>query len=55
MKHRPIKNDHLSLPVDHSSTVMRAPIDQYHSLELTFNDGADTQYRIVTRDLNDPE
>jgi hypothetical protein len=51
MKHMNI-NSNQSVHLDRSSTVMRAPIDQYHSLELTFTDGTDTQYRIVTRDLN---
>jgi hypothetical protein len=55
MKQQNIKGAHHSLLGDGSSKVMRAPIDQYHSLELTFSDGADTQYRVVTRDLISPE
>ena len=37
-----------------SPTVVRAPLDTRHFLELTFRDSADTQYRIVTLDFDHP-
>ncbi len=55
MRHKNFTSDRHPYGRFPSPTVMRAPIDQYHSLELTFNDGADTQYRIVTRDLTNAE
>jgi hypothetical protein len=52
MKHKNIKQDHQTVQPDRLSTVMRADIDQYHSLELTFINGGDTQYRIVNREFS---
>lgn len=38
-----------------SPTAMRAPLDYRHSLELTFNDGGETQYQIVNSDINNAD
>ena len=41
---------------DFSSTIMRAPIDELHFLELEFHDGMRTIYRIVNHELgNEPD
>jgi hypothetical protein len=53
MKHENIRSQHQGSDDGRSIEIMRAPIDQHHFLELTFSDGADTQYRVVHRDLDD--
>jgi hypothetical protein len=48
MRHKDVNNHHKIHHHDHSPNVMRFPINDLHSMELTFTDG-ETQYRIVDR------